>query len=342
MKLLRDLGYNGHVFIPEPRGAWSKDYQGQVEWETSALNMADVIVFWVPRDMDKMPALTTNIEWGLWVDSGKVVFGAPDKAESVRYMKWQCDQFKVPMFSDLKGTLDHATKVIGAGALRVGGEAKVPLSVWENDTFKGWYKAQKKAHNRLEDARVLWAYYTGEKRDTLFAWAVQVDVFVAEERRNKRIEFVLGRQDIASVVLYYQGEDDTHIIMVREFRSPARTSDGFIVELPGGGVDGSTFETALKELKEETGFALEAHRLKFIGRKQLSGTFSAHFCSVYTAELTKHEYNQFMSRMGEVNGEDDEERSYLTINPLSALIQGTTSDVDWSTLGMITTAIGKK
>jgi 8-oxo-dGTP pyrophosphatase MutT (NUDIX family) len=344
---LRDLGYDGHVLVPEDRETWNNDYLNQVEWETSALNMADVIVFWVPRNMKNMPALTTNIEWGVWGASGKVVFGAPDTAESVRYMKWQCDKLKVPSFTTLRETLGHAVKTIGEGAPRAGGEAKVPLHVWNNETFSGWYKAQRRAHNRLEDARVLWTYFTGEKRDTLFAWAVQVDIFVAEENRNKKIEFVLGRQDIASVVLFYKSEEETYIIMVREFRSPARTSDGFIVELPGGGVEGSTLETALKELKEETGFALEEGRLSLVGKKQLAGTFSAHFCSVYAAELTKQEFHQFFDRVGEVNGEDmnggdDEERAYLTINPLSDLIHGTSNDVDWATLGMITTAIGKK
>lgn len=33
--------------------------------------------------MKTMPALTTNVEFGAWADSGKVVFGYPENAEGI-------------------------------------------------------------------------------------------------------------------------------------------------------------------------------------------------------------------------------------------------------------------
>src|SRR5690349_16761700 len=78
LDILRRLGFDGHVFIPEASdGVWKKDYAGQVEWEEEGLHRSDVIVFWVPRSSD-LPGYTTNIEWGRWYESGKSVWGSPD------------------------------------------------------------------------------------------------------------------------------------------------------------------------------------------------------------------------------------------------------------------------
>lgn len=347
LQALRDLGYDGHVFVPENRNEGPYNFQGQVEWEATGLNMADLIVFWVPRNMKSMPALTTNIEWGLWCDTGKAVFGAPDDAENVRYMKWQCDKLKVPMFSELKALLEHVVKDLGAGELRMGGEVKVPLHVWKHPTFQGWYEAQKVAGNRLDDAKVLWTFRAGPKRNKVFSWAVHVDVWVAAEKRHKANEFVLGRLDIACVVLYHRplggGGDmaDTKVVLVREFRSPARTADGYITELPGGGIDDGIADpvvTALKELKEETGFAIEPHRLRYVGSHQLAGTLSAHTASVFAAEITAEELAQF-EKQDTVRGvEADGERTSIRIAYYAEFAFGEL-DLDWSTFGMITAAI---
>ena len=66
INMLEDLGFEGNVFIPEMEYGWESSfgYTAQIEWEEKALNKADVIMFWVPRELKKMPAFTTNIEWG--------------------------------------------------------------------------------------------------------------------------------------------------------------------------------------------------------------------------------------------------------------------------------------
>ena len=62
-KLAR-LGFDGAVFVPEPRdGAWTPDYDGQITWEEAGLHRADCILFWVPRDMETLPGLHTNVEF---------------------------------------------------------------------------------------------------------------------------------------------------------------------------------------------------------------------------------------------------------------------------------------
>ncbi|HXA63320.1 MAG TPA: nucleoside 2-deoxyribosyltransferase domain-containing protein, partial [Streptosporangiaceae bacterium] len=54
------------VFDPEHRHGVFDDYTGQVEWEERCLHLADVVLFWVPRELSTMPAFTTNVEWGMW------------------------------------------------------------------------------------------------------------------------------------------------------------------------------------------------------------------------------------------------------------------------------------
>src|SRR5262245_26798698 len=49
------------VFSPEPAGGVAADYHNQIEWEERGLNLADCVLFWVPRDLATMPAFTTNV-----------------------------------------------------------------------------------------------------------------------------------------------------------------------------------------------------------------------------------------------------------------------------------------
>ena len=92
LRLLAARGFSGVVFVPEPRdGAWARDYEGQVLWEEEHLHMADVVLFWLPRALPRMPGLTTNDEWGTFKHSGKVVFAAPPDAEKVRYQQHDAD-----------------------------------------------------------------------------------------------------------------------------------------------------------------------------------------------------------------------------------------------------------
>jgi hypothetical protein len=66
------------VLTPESRlGERAKEYHDQLEWEAAALDAATAIIFWIPRDLDKLPGFTTNVEFGLHVRSGRVVLGAP-------------------------------------------------------------------------------------------------------------------------------------------------------------------------------------------------------------------------------------------------------------------------
>lgn len=89
--ILEELKFNGTVYVPEfytDRNFGDNDYINQTKWEWACLDAAGVIVFWVPRQMKDMPALTTNIEFGRYLTKKKdsVILGYPKYAEKMKYM----------------------------------------------------------------------------------------------------------------------------------------------------------------------------------------------------------------------------------------------------------------
>lgn len=341
LKLLEEQGYDGHVFIPEPSdGSWAENYDSQVEWEEEGLQRADCILFWVPRDMDGMPGLTTNDEWGAWKASGKCVFGAPPEAVKVRYQQTHADWLKVPSLTTLEATTQAALEKVTPGADRTGGECQVPLEVWVLPSFQAWLSAQKAAGNRLDGARV--EYTSRISNGGIFLWCLWMDVHIASEGRNKQNEFVVGRPDISAVVLWRKAATmaDTEVVLVREFRSPARTPDAFIWELPAGSSKETKppIQTALEELVEETGIQMEQSRLKAHPFRQNAGTLSSFGAHVFSAEISAEELADVKSKMGVARGvESDSERCFIEVEKMGDLLQKPTTD--WSTLGMIFNAL---
>lgn len=50
--------------VPEARdGARGSDFTGQLDWERINRGRADEILYWVPRAMDTLPGLSTNVEF---------------------------------------------------------------------------------------------------------------------------------------------------------------------------------------------------------------------------------------------------------------------------------------
>ena len=88
-KFLEENGFDGVVYVPEystykPKG----DYTEQAQWERDALLNASVISFWIPRELPDMPAFTTNVEFGYWLHTGKILYGRPDHAKKMKYLDW--------------------------------------------------------------------------------------------------------------------------------------------------------------------------------------------------------------------------------------------------------------
>lgn len=129
--ILEKLGYDGHVYIPERRGGgWHHDMTEQIEWEEAGLKRADCILFWIPRVMATMPGLTTNVEFGMWCQSGKVVLGSPPGASHVGYLHYYAQKLAVPNSDRLEQTVIWALMMIGDGAERRGIATNMPLQIW--------------------------------------------------------------------------------------------------------------------------------------------------------------------------------------------------------------------
>ena len=97
----------GTVIIPEDEDFGNFDdanMDAQVDWEWETLDAADAVLFWVPRSMDLLPGLTTNVEFGMYADSKKVVLGYPPAAEHCGYLKRLAVRYKVPVSHDLATT----------------------------------------------------------------------------------------------------------------------------------------------------------------------------------------------------------------------------------------------
>ena len=47
-------------FIPLPKSGVITDYDNQIDWELTHLQIADFILFWIPRDLEKLPDETIN------------------------------------------------------------------------------------------------------------------------------------------------------------------------------------------------------------------------------------------------------------------------------------------
>lgn len=91
---LTAVGFEGTAIIPmhEQQSQFTdsdEEWDARTEWEWAAMKLADKIIFWVPRKMPDLPALTTNLEFGMCCERypDKVVLGYPDTAEATQWMR---------------------------------------------------------------------------------------------------------------------------------------------------------------------------------------------------------------------------------------------------------------
>lgn len=109
IEVLEWLGFDGTVYVPEhPDWSAQGTYDKQIHWEWEAINAATIVAFWVPRDLETMPAFTTNVEFGLLANSDKIVLGYPHDAPKNRYLSAVAARFNVPVEFTLEKTMQRA------------------------------------------------------------------------------------------------------------------------------------------------------------------------------------------------------------------------------------------
>jgi hypothetical protein len=93
IKTLKKQKVRCSVFIPElKKGGWLGNQERQNGWEYRHLHNASAVVFWVPRDLDRLPGFTTNVEFGYWVKSDRCFYGRPDGAAKTEYLDWMYEK----------------------------------------------------------------------------------------------------------------------------------------------------------------------------------------------------------------------------------------------------------
>jgi ADP-ribose pyrophosphatase YjhB (NUDIX family) len=323
------------VFVPD-RGCDSQDEGSDelIDWRDQAIDMADVLLFWWPEAAD-LYLLSTML--AARKDSQRWVCGTPSSLPHSDHLRKYANRHEISAASSLEGIVTQALDLIGYGASRVAGEREVPLHVWQTDSFQRWYSAQTAAGNKLLGARLVWTFNTGPYKQLLLYWALHVRVYVRAEHRVKSNEVVVSRPDISVLALYQRGAtaDDTTIVLVREFRSPASTPDGLVHELPGGSGSANTAaaDQAVMEAEEETGLAIDVRRVRSYGSRQLAATVSAHHAHLFAAEITDEELTRLHDTQSKLHGADDAEQTWTEITTFGELRRNRI--VDWATLGMI-------
>lgn len=145
------------VFAPEGRG-WKPLKYDRFAWEDRWLSTVDVIAFWVPRDMTTMPALNTNIEFGRWESSQRLVFGAPADAANVTYLQECAQRVGAPVRQTLDATMAAAITHLHGGAHRTGPERDVPLLLWRSPDFQNWLTNVRLSGHGFDGGRLLWLH----------------------------------------------------------------------------------------------------------------------------------------------------------------------------------------
>lgn len=220
-RALRELarqGFTGSVIVPEPAPGerWPR-YAAQVRWEHERLADTDCVLFWVPRDMERLPGMTTNIEYGMYLHSGKVVLGAPRGAPHLRYMRTTAGMLDIPRTTGLPATVANA--IIRATDIRPrdGRVISRPLA------WKGRYV-------RVEHTR-----YRGRLGDV-------------------RTYETVRRNTFGDIVSVFALTREREVVLVRSYRVP---HNDWVIEKPAGLADRrdeDPAELAARELEEETGY----------------------------------------------------------------------------------------
>ena len=114
ISILLENGFGGTVFVPEKRNFVAKvDYMDEVHWDLEALEKCDLIVFWIPRKKPYMLGLTTNVEFGYYINKKKILYGRPNDADDIIYLDWlyKKDTGNIP-FDNLEDLLKEAIKIL--------------------------------------------------------------------------------------------------------------------------------------------------------------------------------------------------------------------------------------
>ena len=317
------------MFVPESRdGRGGHDVE--IGWENLGLEMADVILFWVPAAPEPGSTSVGDLELGAWAASGKVVYGAAEGVAAHPRLAAVVAGNGIEVHRDLDAAVAAAVAALGPPADRRSADRLVPLPIWRSASFQAWRTTLVEAGHTIDDIRILWSY-PGSAGVEPFAWVSHPDIAVAGEGRAKTNEIVATRPDISSVCAWARNDlGVVEVVLVREFRS----TYGHVLELPGGSSDHlrDPLRVAVAEFAGEVGLTVDPARLVAHGARRCAGTFNTHAGHLFSLELTADELEQLRGDH-DVHGVDDSERTTVVVVALDELVD--LAAVDWTTIGMV-------
>lgn len=126
VRYLREAGFQGAIYIPEPRNDdWSfkdKFPLAIVEWESQRILRASIVSVWLAREQVQLPGRVTNTEIGFlggmaYADperfKKRLIWGHPPNAWKVKAERhWIGNVADIEPFSDLKLMCEHITALL--------------------------------------------------------------------------------------------------------------------------------------------------------------------------------------------------------------------------------------
>ena len=132
---------NGDITLLSPRrdNYDNFNYDEQVNWETIGLRIADIILFWIPEEKEKILdheyAQTTRTEFGEYLARGKkIIIGIHNNFLGRRYFETKCNQYGI---EKLHNNLDDCIKEIEKYILKYKNQA----TFYTSDTHFGSERA---------------------------------------------------------------------------------------------------------------------------------------------------------------------------------------------------------
>nr|DAE79802.1 MAG TPA: Nucleoside 2-deoxyribosyltransferase like protein [Caudoviricetes sp.] len=351
IEILKKLNYDGVVFIPEERNGNFpvEKLNEQIDWEIETMSSCDAIVFWIPRmlrDDFEFIGLTTNVEFGRFLNSNKLFIGSPENAEKNSYLKY-ISRDKYEWHNDLNSLLKDVVEYLGNGIYREDVEVKIPKHIFESKQFQNWYIPQKAIGNYLTDFNMEYEFVMPKMKKLFMAIFkpsvyVKESAFGIEENRVKDNEFVIARTNMSYICAYKKADEilDSQIVLCEEFRTPVMNKHEMIFELIGGSSfneNDDELTVASQEFEEESGLKVDSSRFSPVALKQSAGTLCSHQIKLYKVELTEDELYHFKNDTETHGVVEDTERIHIHVMTFREAM----SLLDWTNVGMIYAALSE-
>jgi nucleoside 2-deoxyribosyltransferase len=90
IKYFEKYHFEGTLFVPEKEfnSIQEEGNVNNMSWDQKALGDADLILFWIPREIPNLLGLTTNVEFGYFLNKKPIIYGRPDISVRNEYIDW--------------------------------------------------------------------------------------------------------------------------------------------------------------------------------------------------------------------------------------------------------------